>query len=347
MMSAAPLMIFWCLLANPAEALSTLLMNKQSAPTNASLLQAGNGDTARRAWADGTMWLEKANRASDGTGGVLGSIAPLNEAGYLSVVKLSTNAEMDVFIRRVVNKLNLELRDEGAMDGLVPHFSGVRGFSTYFLLVQELVGIASQDNTWLIEHSSPPHFRSIFMQFNVSQLSESEIDLMIDEAPLNQDGYEAVARLNGDAKMSRYMRRVIKEMGPFYVSDEGRFQGIIRFYSGRKGGAVQSFAKLRFEAIGGVRDAEPWLASGESVLVNENGYRAVAALKNDTEMATFFSTRGASLWMRRCQRRRDDGRGPILQWPSQRPELGAFAAGGARRLRTYGDSDSRALWQHP
>jgi len=294
MMNAALLMPCWCLLATPAEALSTLILNKHLSPTNdGSFLQVGSGSTATKAR---LKWVERSSSTwSDSAPPVLGSIAPLNEDGYLSVVKLGMNSEMEVFIRRLVNKLNLDTRDEGAMGGLVPHFSGMRGSSTYFLLVQELVSIAAQENTWLVEKSSPVDFRSVrkqfydvFMQFEVSHQSKykTELNAMIDKAPLNQDGYEAVARLNSDSHMGRYVRRVLTEMGPFYIADEGRFLGTIKFYSGSKGGAVQSFARLRFEAIGGVRDFEPWLASGESVLLNENGYKAVAALKNDTEMAT-------------------------------------------------------------
>jgi len=207
--------------------------------------------------------------------------APLNEEGYLTVAKLENNADMTIFVRRLAKHLNLYVRDQGALAGMVPHFSGVRGYQTFFALKQELLATAAIPHTWLVEDDS--RHSSYVTKFTKSFVGSYLWDGRT--APLNNVGYLAIARLKDKVQMVQFVRRVVEDMG-LYVSDEGKLNGFVKYYSGSQG--VQNFAKLRYELIGAVRDLESWLSSGESVVLNEVGYRSVAALRNDTQMAVFI-----------------------------------------------------------
>jgi len=239
---------------------------------NASLLEM---QTARRsvAWlapGGGRSHMKREPRPS----GALAQTATFDEAGYLSIVRLENNSQMEAYVRRLVKKLGLAVRDEGALQGMVPHFSGEKSSQTFFALQQEILAKAAMDQgSWLTEASRHVSFMRLGPGARLGK-----------NAPLNQRGYLAVAALRKNSQMDMFIRRTAKSLG-LQVANFGALQGVVPFYSGVRG--TQSFAKLRAELIGSIRSPRPWLASGALAMLNDVGYRAVAELKDDSEMAAF------------------------------------------------------------
>lgn len=222
-----------------------------------------------------------------------GTSAPLDEDGYLSVLKTESGDEMNEFIERVAESLRLKVRDQGAFDGLTPHYSGEKASQSYFLMKQELIAIAAKENTWLVEDDTSADEQEQETQGNwfLNQfrghvdLNEDSVD-WVQKQPMNEKGYMAVAQRRNNSQMGRYIKRVLADMGPLYVCDLGQFHGFLKFYSGTK--ASQTFAQMRYELIGAIKVEKPWVASGETSMLTEAGYQAVASIENNREMAKFF-----------------------------------------------------------
>mmetsp|Transcript_153849 Transcript_153849/g.268118 ORF Transcript_153849/g.268118 Transcript_153849/m.268118 type:complete len:170 (+) Transcript_153849:1-510(+) len=68
----------------------------------------------------------------------LGQKASLDEQGYKAVAALKNNAQMDKFIRRAAQNLNLEIKNQGSLAGIVPYYSGVNAEQSYEKLLLEL-----------------------------------------------------------------------------------------------------------------------------------------------------------------------------------------------------------------
>jgi hypothetical protein len=233
---------------------------------------------------EAAAWLTTRAVAQRQALAVPGLEAELNEDGYLEVVKQNSDIQMEVFTRRVLRSLGLYVRDQGALTGLVPHFSGVSTSQTFLALKQELLSAAALTSSWLGEMDAPDLLhssselarRSFLAAFKTTNGSE---------APLTESGYAAVARLKSDEQMGRFVQRTIESLG-FHIVDMGRLSGVVPFYSGTQ--ATQSFAQMRAEITGNVRDPEAWVTSGTVAALSEAGYSAVSSLSNDTEMGCYF-----------------------------------------------------------
>jgi len=73
---------------------------------------------------------------------VEGATAVLDERGYQSIVKLKSNTEMEIFIRRTIADLNLRILNEGALAGMIPFYSGTQDHQSMEKLQLELEEVA-------------------------------------------------------------------------------------------------------------------------------------------------------------------------------------------------------------
>jgi len=71
-----------------------------------------------------------------------GERAEMNERGYRSVAALKDNSQMEIFIRRAIEFLGLQVQDEGGLMGFVPFYSGVKTAQNFERLMVELEHIA-------------------------------------------------------------------------------------------------------------------------------------------------------------------------------------------------------------
>lgn len=80
----------------------------------------------------------------------------LDEKGYSAVAALQDDSQMEIYVRRVVDKLGLHVNDEGSLKGLVPYYSGIKAKQTYMDLVAELDRSAhSHEVGWIVDPNSP------------------------------------------------------------------------------------------------------------------------------------------------------------------------------------------------
>lgn len=144
--------------------------------------------------------------------GLSGSTAPLTEDGYSMVAKLKSDAEMAMFVRRVVASEARTIVDEAAFSGVVPFYSGTTS-------VQTLDGLKSE-----IRHGS------------------SWVGLDIGRtAPLSEEGYQQVAARRSNVQMKEFARRMLATSGS--TIDPGSLNGLVPYHSGKV--MAQSFEKLQ------------------------------------------------------------------------------------------------------
>merc|ERR1719409_376347 len=165
------------------------------------------------------MLLETGQKDVDTTG--LGSTAPLTEEGYAQVAALASNTEMKAFAHRVLGSEARYVTDAGPLTGTIHWYSGRKDVQTLEALKAEL------RRAWW------------------TKAGEGR------SAPLNERGYQAVAKMNNIPHMRAYMRRILNN-GNKKVVDEGAFAAMAPYYSGDI--AVQNFDKLQEELL-----SAPWV----------------------------------------------------------------------------------------
>jgi len=84
-----------------------------------------------------------------GPGEEIASSAPLTERGYKKVVALKSHSAMEAFIRRVVSNTGCRVADEGALQGVIPFYSGENAVQTYAALEAEVYRACTGVGTWL------------------------------------------------------------------------------------------------------------------------------------------------------------------------------------------------------
>jgi hypothetical protein len=156
------------------------------------------------------------------------------------------------------------------------------------------------------------------------QQSKSVADVPSSKAskvPLSEEGYKVIAKLKDEREMAVFIKRVADELG-YEIVDEPNLNGVLPFYSGKK--ATQSFVALTAELRRTSKQRKGWakkvslpmargseqillqeshrvvssrpraslMESGrvtaEEVPLSEDGYKTVAELKDDHEMAHFI-----------------------------------------------------------
>merc|ERR1719389_1562964 len=72
-----------------------------------------------------------------------GAAAPLDENGYASVADCCCQAEMEEFISRAAFDLNIELCQQGGMEGIAPFHSCEHGPQTFAKLTEDLMAAST------------------------------------------------------------------------------------------------------------------------------------------------------------------------------------------------------------
>eukprot|EP00747_Dinoflagellata_sp_TGD_P089121 gnl/TRDRNA2_/TRDRNA2_164219_c0_seq2.p1 gnl/TRDRNA2_/TRDRNA2_164219_c0~~gnl/TRDRNA2_/TRDRNA2_164219_c0_seq2.p1 ORF type:complete len:482 (-),score=91.22 gnl/TRDRNA2_/TRDRNA2_164219_c0_seq2:352-1623(-) len=150
--------------------------------------------------------------------------------------------------------------------GAVPYFSGETCVQSYEVLVAEL-----SHATW-----TAPGVKAEPAWTGMS-------------APLDEQGYAAVAAIRSNHEMGLFVRRLAKHLG-LRVTDDGGLNGVVPYYSGEV--QTQHFDALTQEILQAAQQRS-WIgpevvADGTSASLDDDGYKAVAALRNDREMELFI-----------------------------------------------------------
>jgi len=143
-----------------------------------------------------------------------GWTAPLNDFGYQKVAALKDDTHMMAFIMRILDETDKVTTDQGALDGIVPYFSGRASVQNFGLLRQAV----------LSAHGTV-----------------ARSDIQGSTAELNNDGYQKVAALRDNAQMMAFARRVL-DAREKRVTDDGVLAGIVPYFSGVV--SVQNFGRL-------------------------------------------------------------------------------------------------------
>lgn len=286
-----------------------------------------------------------------------GSTAPLNEVGFAAVAALHDTHEMAKFTRRVANEMmNLEVVHEEGLVGFAPFYSGEKARKGYDVLQIELQVAAKAKNSWLLPRTAPLQHagqdcwdscnqtggfcahcgagnaccRKGFAQ-NPSECKAAMNYLTIKHecvaiatgafAPLNEVGYVAVAALQNETQMERYIRRAAAALDMTVKSDQS-LRGLVPFYSGTK--SKRSFAALQAEMKKIASRPNAWLAPrGETAQLTEEGYSTVAALGSSLEMAQFVRRTINSMHM---QVKNEQGLRGLVPYYSGERTRGNFSA---------------------
>lgn len=132
-------------------------------------------------------------------------------------------------------------------------------------------------------------------------------------AALNEEGYQAVAKLKDDGEMEAFIRRAAVHLGLQIHDRDGVLRGVVPYYSGTK--AVQDFENLllELERTAHRGDENNWIStvslmqfkkrkteaasdaesdvpheSGHRAAMSDRGYQAVVKLKDDAEMEAYI-----------------------------------------------------------
>lgn len=167
--------------------------------------------------------------------GSVGKTEALSQAGYAKVASLKDDTEMKEFIRRVIEKYDCKVSNEGGLSGIVPWFSGTT-------MVQSLPQL---EDTLLFAVLSTPSWLSY----------KNSAHITGDKAELGFVGYVQVAAMKNDAEMKKFVRRVCTDMG-VKIINEGGFSGMVKFYSGSDN--FQSYDKLRSEIRSAANAPHTW-----------------------------------------------------------------------------------------
>jgi len=96
-------------------------------------LQEDDGEETPEDVAEGSQEAEEVIPVHE-----LGQKASLDEQGYKAVAAIKDNKQMEKFIRRAAQAVNMEIHDEGGLQGILPFYSGVKAVQTYEALLLEL-----------------------------------------------------------------------------------------------------------------------------------------------------------------------------------------------------------------
>jgi hypothetical protein len=167
--------------------------------------------------------------------GTVGKTAALSQAGYEKVASLKDDTEMKEYIKRVIDKYDCRVVNEGGLSGIVPWFSGTTMTQSLPQLEDTLLYAVLSSPSWLAYKNSD-HING-------------------DKAELSFMGYVQVAAMKSDDQMKKFVARVCHDMGVKIV-DEGGFTGMVKYYSGHDN--FQSFDRLRSEIKSAANAPHSW-----------------------------------------------------------------------------------------
>jgi hypothetical protein len=87
---------------------------------------------------------------------------------------------------------------------------------------------------------------------------------IVDDVPLSQEGYEALAALRSDCAMMMFMMRVVQDL-QCEVVEESPMKGMVPFYSGTQG--MQDYIELHTELQGACHMTDNWIKPSEVTVV--------------------------------------------------------------------------------
>lgn len=194
-------------------------------------------DTSVRALSDSGFGSEIQGSLADKDTG-LGAAAHLDEAGYNEVLQMKNNYEMEVFVRRTVESLNLAVVDEKALKTSVPWLSGEAGSSTFGNLKGKILNMLGKPNAWVSDPNAPPP------------------PMKGADAPLSEEGMVFASNLRSNIEMVSFINRVADSMG-LKVVNTGGPEGLAPFFSGDK--QVGTLQSLRQEIHKAAQTTGSWV----------------------------------------------------------------------------------------
>jgi len=177
------------------------------------------------------------------SGEALGSAASLNEDGYKAVAMAESRAAMQAFVMRVLDREGLVMTNPNVLKGILPYYDGECASQNLENLVKELLDGTEQHGChapWtarkngaalLEEHLETAEVRNHWNTVT----SEGAF------APLNEDGYQAVAARHDNKEMATFIERVMRRDG-LKVGNSDGLAGFVPYYSGQC--ATQTFEDL-------------------------------------------------------------------------------------------------------
>jgi len=216
---------------------------------------------------------------------VHGANADLNFFGYVEIAFQKDQKEMEIFVRRLIDKMGVKIVNEGGFQGMVKYYSGIDNVQDFEKLVQEIRSAPHAPRSWAAWKTALLEIKSRKVSSGSSGLGNT--------ASLDELGYQSVVDLKDDAQMGDFIRRLIEQLD-CKIEDEGGFKGMIPYFSGTRD--KQSFEKLRDTLSQAflVHGGSTWLSyrnesgiTGDNASLDQVGYMKVAAQRNDEQMRKF------------------------------------------------------------
>jgi len=206
------------------EAPVELVSTSSNASSNASKAAVNQTSQANQ--------TSQSNATAQHTSG-LAATAPLTEDGYNQVLALQDSNAMETYVKRVGEDLDIAVAGNGkrALKGFVPWFSGEKANRTLLRMQNEMIRISKIPRSWLTRKGAT--------------------------SPLNEVGLAAVASLQDNAEMEKFVSRVALEMMDLEVTDKAQLSGMVQFYSGVK--AKKGFDVLLNELDAVKKGNNTWL----------------------------------------------------------------------------------------
>lgn len=171
----------------------------------------------------------------------LGAHVPLSEAGYLTVLKESSNGEMETFLRRALEDLGLELLDPDGLSKVIPWYSGEEASASFGEFKGKILNSLGRDGAFVAEAAQK---RSIGK-----------------DALVTNEGYLQVAELKNNEEMANFIEKVVKDMG-FTIVNPGGIHGLAPFYSGEQ--QVQNLSSLKLEILRAALTPGSWVQANKN-----------------------------------------------------------------------------------
>lgn len=168
---------------------------------------------------------------------IRGRTAPLDEPGYQSVAALKSDDEMEMYVRRVIDAYDSKIIRQAGLMSIIPWFSGTKTVQSFEKLQETLLYavLAKKPNPWLAYRNSD--------------------GTTGDNAELNSMGYVEVAATRNEREVTKFARRVCKDLGVDIVDDEG-FQRMIKYYSGAD--HFHDFKQLKHTIVDAAKAPHSW-----------------------------------------------------------------------------------------
>lgn len=199
-------------------------------PTNSTVFAASSANLTSNVSQQGNL-SDRSN--SSGTSESLGAIAMLDEAGYQKVAALKSNAEMEKFILRTLESLDITVTNTGhrALRGFVPFYSGVKAKGSFVRLSNEVSRISKIPRAWLSCRGNT--------------------------ASLNEVGFAAVQALRSNDEMAIFAGRVANDMMNLEVLNTTSLAHFVKQYSGDQNRKGYDILQIDLAAVGHGNDT--WL----------------------------------------------------------------------------------------